>query len=183
MNPGITVFDLDGTLVDVGPFLHLVQGPKKDYDGFHRATNADGLPVAWALNLMRTAAAQGTVPIILTGRAFAHLEQTRDWVARHVVPAVGFTPTVITRNAGDTRRDDQVKRDIVDRLSALGHRVVGAVDDRPQVLALWRELGIDPLVCLRPDWEAAGEPYTDADRAAWARQEPLRRAHGWLPAE
>lgn len=180
---GCFIVDIDGTLVDVAPFLHHVRGPgPKDFDAFHRETNAHGEPVAWVVSLVQALVEQtGMTPVVLTGRPAAHAPDTKAAVDRYLsVPYMG----PITRADGDNRPDHQVKRELVGALVAQGWGPVrGAIDDRPQVLALWRELGLDPVVVLREDWEAAGEHYSAADREAWRRQETIRRHHGWRPDE
>jgi hypothetical protein len=46
------------------------------------------------------------------------------------------------RAVGDHRKDAVVKREIFDREVRDRYRVVGVFDDRMQVVAMWRELGL-----------------------------------------
>ena len=171
------IFDLDGTLVDVAPFLHHLNGPHKNFDAFHSETNTHGLPTGWVVSLAHDLHAAGLSIIVLTGRPARHRDESAEWLDKHL----GVPYELITRPAGDNRSDVAVKRDIYDFLIAEGTEIAGAVDDRPCVLGLWRELELDPLVSFRADWAGVGEHYTDDDLRSWADQEALRRHHGWLP--
>jgi hypothetical protein len=51
------------------------------------------------------------------------------------------------RKTGDTRKDCIVKKEIFFRDISPNYNVVGAIDDRPQVVRLWHSLGIRVLAC------------------------------------
>jgi len=41
--PSAYIFDVDGTLANVDPYIHLVRGPNRNYNAFHEAS-IDALP-------------------------------------------------------------------------------------------------------------------------------------------
>ena len=43
MKPTAYIFDVDGTLANVDPYLHHVRGSNRDYNAFHEAS-IDALP-------------------------------------------------------------------------------------------------------------------------------------------
>lgn len=173
------ICDLDGTLVDVGSTLHHIT-VHKNMDAFHSETNRLAPPVEWVRSWCEHQHHElGHAVVMLTGRSAKYAEGTIDWLGRHVTTFEFHGP--IMRRDRDFRPDHAVKREAFALLGSMGYDIVGAIDDRPQVLALWRELGLDPVVTVRPDWAESGEHYSDADLTAWADQEALRRAHGWSP--
>lgn len=173
------ICDLDGTLVDVSQTIHHIL-VEHNLDRFHNRTNNCAPVVEWVRNWCEHQhQAYGHTVLLLTGRTEKYRPGTREWLGRHI-RTDGFIGPIMRANA-DRRSDDQVKRDAFAALREAGYDIVAAIDDRPRVLALWRDLGLDPIVCLRPDWAGSGEPYSAADEAAWIRQRGVRLAHGWVP--
>lgn len=86
----------------------------------------------------------GVKIIVTTGRDDVCREQSWEWLCRHF----GFEPDdLFMRVTGDMRRDSIVKREILFRHITPKYRVIGALDDRPQVVRLWHSLGIRVLAC------------------------------------
>lgn len=63
------------------------------------------------------------------------------WVLKHQLPV----DAILMRKGGDQRRDGIVKREMFDQSVAPHFDVLLAIDDRPQVCDVWRDLGI-PLM-------------------------------------
>jgi predicted kinase len=81
----------------------------------------------------------GNEVIFCSGRTDGCREATEKWLAEHVgVPYVGL----YMRAAGDMRKDSVVKRELFDRHIRKLWDVVCVFDDRAQVVAAWRELGL-----------------------------------------
>lgn len=156
------IVDVDGTLCDVSTALHHITTPDvtKDFDAFHRAA-AQCPPTGWVLDWCEEQRAAGHTLVIVTGRMYRHYNDTADWLVRHL-PGSFVGP--LMRGDDDVRPDTEVKRDIHALLTDPNYydfEIVGAIDDRPSVIALWRSLGIPTTVVRREDWIAAGEVYTD----------------------
>lgn len=63
------------------------------------------------------------------------------WILKHNLPI----DALLMRKGGDTRKDSIVKREMFEQSIEPFFDVLFAIDDRPQVCDLWRELGV-PLM-------------------------------------
>lgn len=152
--PKATIFDVDGTLVDVRPYRHLVQRPKgeQDFDAFHRAGTTEARLIPEAVDLLKRAQADGHRIIVVSGRNVKWREATR-WhlAARHVT-----CDELLFRGAFMRGSDPYIKEQIYQDVIAPRYDVVHAVDDQPVIARVWRALGI-PKVTLIPGWTDADE--------------------------
>ena len=147
------IFDMDGTLADVSHRLHFLEG-EKDWKAFHGAM-FDDPPVENIANLarlMHKAASQGLgidAVIVVTARHDdPHYERmTREWLDLHDIPY----DRLYMRADSDTRRDHLVKADILQQILDDGFDPVLAIDDRPEVVQMWREHGITTLQCVEDE--------------------------------
>ena len=132
--PNVILVDIDGTLADMGdrsPYAwDLVHR-----DGEHRAI-VDLVDSLWEV---------GYLPIFLSGRDSVCREATEEWL-RKALPNAWRGFDLFMRDEGDTRRDDIVKREIFDREIRGRYNVEFVLDDRDQVVKMWRSLG---LTCLQ----------------------------------
>lgn len=155
------IVDCDGTLVNVHSVRHLVvpeQGGKKNFPEFHRQAEHCP-PNEMVLDYVRTVVALGALPLVTTARMEQWRASTERWLERHLRP-LSFYYLLTMRADGDYRPDTEVKTDMHARLSA-DYDIVGAIDDNPKVVALWRSLGIPtvevPGWWTGPDVPVAGE--------------------------
>ncbi|MGH7743253.1 MAG: AAA family ATPase [Candidatus Dormibacteria bacterium] len=139
--PAAFLVDLDGTLA-------LMNG-RSPYD---ESCVIDDLPnwpvIATVLGLVES----GWHPIFMSGRTEACREDTTRWILAHVfnVRPVSWTVSPIDlhmRAVGDQRPDYVVKLELFDRHVRDQFNVRLSIDDRDQVVALWRRLGITCLQC------------------------------------
>lgn len=145
MRAKAVIADVDGTLADVRAIRHHVLARPKDFDAFH-AASAHVPPHAQALDFVTRHHAAGHVILVVTARRERWLDVTRTWLHRHMpVPFDG----PFHRPDHDLRPDVQVKADIFRYLSR-HYDIRGAVDDNPNVVALWTRLGIPVEVV--PGW-------------------------------
>ncbi|OWK41998.1 AAA family ATPase [Fimbriiglobus ruber] len=142
------IFDIDGTLADATHRLHHVTKEPKNYDAFFAAVGDD--PVIEPIReLAQVLARQDYKIILVSGRSDKVREQTLDWLGRHEVPC----DELHMRREGDYRQDFTIKSEILDELLADGNEIAFVVDDRPSVVAMWRERGLTCLQCR--DWDEA----------------------------
>ena len=130
--PSAVIIDVDGTLAiitDRSPYS--ARGVLKD------KPNAPVIAVAAAL------AAAGNVKIVVSGRNEEARADTEKWLAHHL-PFAFVGPYM--RPAGDSRNDAVLKREVYDREIKPKFHVVCVLDDRDQVVRMWRSLG---LTCLQ----------------------------------
>lgn len=123
------IIDIDGTLANIehrSPF---------DHTKFHLDTLNH--PIAKLSKCF-------TKTIILTGRDEKHRDITSDWLASHNM----FYEKLHMRPEGDVRPDYVVKKEIFFNEIAPYYNVELVVEDRKQVVDMWRELG---LICAQID--------------------------------
>lgn len=129
------IVDVDGTLA------HIADG-RNPYDA-SRAMN-DELDDAVSV-ITAMAYQNGYKVIILTGRSAEHRQVTEEWLEANGVPY----DELYTRAEGDTRKDSIVKEELYRTHVEPRYRVKFVLDDRNQVVDMWRNIG---LKCLQVDY-------------------------------
>jgi predicted kinase/phosphoglycolate phosphatase-like HAD superfamily hydrolase len=142
------LFDIDGTLADATHRLHHVTREPKNYDAFFAAVGDDPV-IEPVRELAQALDKQGYKLILVSGRSDKVRDLTEEWLARHEVP----NHELHMRVDGDYRPDYVVKAEILDGIQADGNEVAFVVDDRPSVVAMWRERGLTCFQCR--DWDEA----------------------------
>lgn len=143
--PAIVV-DLDGTLLNLDGLRDWGNGKRTDYDEFHKLA-LEAPPNDLMVFETQDHFAQGRVVFIATARSRKYWNETAAWLGKHNVPY----HKLLMRDPDDMRHDAEVKREMfIDILSE--HEVLHAWDDHPDVLAVWKELGVP--VTEVPGWEA-----------------------------
>lgn len=126
--PSAVLCDLDGTLALIGD--------RSPYDNTGLCIN-DGLnePVALLLGAMYRDAYD---IVLMSGREDCVREATEEWLDN-----IGIRHRALhMRATGDKRKDSIVKRELFDQHVAGKHNVTFVIDDRPQVVRMWREMGL-----------------------------------------
>lgn len=129
------IFDMDGTLADVSGIRHLLP----DFDAFHLAS-VDSPPHDWVARRARWCPTVGIAPVVVTARRARYRHVTAWWLAMHEIPSAAL----IMRADHDGRPDAVVKRDMLAQIRRSWHPIL-AYDDRPEVLAMWKEQGLTTL--------------------------------------
>jgi len=134
--PTAYIFDVDGTLANVDPYLHYVRGSDRDYDAFHEAS-VDALPNFEVVQMLNEAFFDQMHVLIVTSRKEKYRGLTSYWLAKNDISH----HALYMRKDDDNRPDYEVKKDIL--FSIKKHwNVFHAVDDNPNVIRLWEEHGI-----------------------------------------
>lgn len=123
--PNAVIVDIDGTLAtmqDRGPFE------------WHRV--GEDAPNRAVVDLVRDLIAAGENVIIMSGRDGVCRPQTEAWLAEHVAPGLPLH----MRAAGDQRADSIVKWELFRDHVAGKYHVRFVLDDRDQVIHLWRRV-------------------------------------------
>lgn len=133
--PKAIIFDLDGTLA-----LHVERGP---FELHKLSTDAPNKMVVQYLKMLHHA---GYKIITVSGREsgtkedpMEYYEATKAWMDKYEIP----WETHIQREQGDERKDDIVKEEIFWNKIAPHYDVKLAVDDRNQVVEMWRRIGVE----------------------------------------
>lgn len=147
LRPPAVIIDIDGTLADVHCFSHhIVKHPgqrHKDFGEFHKRT-PHAEPKQQALNYIDDALEAGMALIILTARREMWLEASRQFIDR----VIKVPYELHMRPDDDFGNDIQFKKHHLKYLRR-HYDVRGAIEDNPQVAAMFEKAGVP--VELVPD--------------------------------
>jgi len=149
------VFDIDGTLANCDHRRHLVEkfkpdGTKnkhRDYEQFHDLCHMDTVHEGVRTMLVAMIDATYHDIVFVTGRPERTRDATFSWLMQHVFCQVEHDRDfdLYMRPDGDTRADYIVKQEILDT-KLVKEEILFCVDDRQQVVDMWRRNG---LVCMQ----------------------------------
>jgi predicted kinase len=135
----IIICDIDGTIADLTHRLHYVWGETKDWPSFFDLVGQDKFRDDVWKEVINNAFDHDAEVIFVSGRSDITRSDTVDWIREHTALE---TFKLLMRQSWDRRDDTVVKREMYDKyLSRM--RVVRVYDDRPRVIRMWRELGLD----------------------------------------
>jgi hypothetical protein len=135
--PRAVLCDIDGTLALMGKGKPGRRGP---FD-WHRVGEDDPhTPIIELVAILRTA---GFPIIYLSGRDESCRRITESWLLHHGL-LTGDEPLHMRRH-NDNRPDHQVKRQIYRHKIEPYYDVAYVIDDRDQVVRMWRSLGLTVL--------------------------------------
>jgi len=141
------IFDIDGTIADNTHRQHYVAGKKKDWKGFLSEMDHDE-PIQSIITLIqiihRDSHPLRARVMLVTGRPEYYRPTTFSWLTKHKI----FYDQLLMRKDGDHREDWLVKEDILKELiERFGAKPIFVVDDRQQVVDMWRR---HKITCLQP---------------------------------
>jgi hypothetical protein len=133
------IIDLDGTLSDCNHRLHLIEGPKKNWDSFFEGCIDDPV-IEPMLNILKMFRDDYKI-VIITARPEKNRELTTQWLYNNQIK---FDALYMRRNV-DFRKSPQVKSDLVDQAIANLYNPIYAFEDREDCCVMFRERGIYAL--------------------------------------
>lgn len=137
------LFDIDGTIADIEHRRGFLDDVRPDWNRFNGAMG-DDTPNSSVVSLYKTLWQSGEYELLfLTGRHEKYRGVTEQWLAWNEIP---FSRLLMRKNK-DNRADHIVKEEILDQLLARGASIEFVVDDRQQVVDMWRRRGITCLQC------------------------------------
>lgn len=144
MNSKQTIlFDIDGTLANIEHRRIFLDQDRPDWKSFNAAMGDDTLNEN-IVNLYRVLRdSQKYDIIIVTGRNESFRAITETWLTWN---GIEFE-RLLMRADRDMRADHIIKEEILDRLLDEGKDIAFTVDDRQQVVDMWRRRGITCLQC------------------------------------
>ena len=131
--PAAWLVDIDGTLAHMSD--------RSPYH-WHRVGEDAVSPAVLAAVKAFAAAPDDAAIVLLSGRDSVCRPETEEWLARHEVPY----DELYMRPEGDNRKDSIVKAELFDRHIRHRYRILAVLDDRDQVVRMWRRMG---LVCFQ----------------------------------
>ena len=142
MKPTI-LFDIDGTIADIRHRRPLLTQEVPDWKSFNKLMGQD-TPNEPVVSLYRSLWKLHSFEIILvSGRNEKYRKITEQWLVWNEIPF----GRLLMRMDDDNRADYLVKKEILDKLISEGKNIEFAVDDRQQVVDMWRENGITCFQC------------------------------------
>jgi predicted kinase len=135
--PRAVLVDIDGTVA--------LKGARSPFDETRVHEDRPNLPV---ISVVRALAEQEYWVVFVSGRTAGCRAATERWLAEHV----GVQFDLYMRAEGDTRKDSIVKREIFDEHIRDQYDVTCVIDDRNQVVSMWRSLGLTVLQCAEGDF-------------------------------
>lgn len=147
----IVICDVDGTISDPSARLHYVTPPKKkgkkpfikDWNSFFLEMENDTVKKETQDKLIKYYN-EGKTVIFMSARPEKYREVTLRWLQSHFLT---FAYTIIMRKDGDKRLDTDVKREMFEQHFPDKSVVHAILDDRPSVIRLWKELGLNVIDC------------------------------------
>lgn len=134
----VVICDLDGTLCDISHRLHFAQSEPKDWESFFAGISQDALRLD-VLNAVDEAQTINQAELILvSARPETYRTETEEWLSKHQIKYTAL----IMRPAQDKRPDTEIKEEMYNKYLK-GLNIVKVFDDRPRVIAMWREKGLD----------------------------------------
>jgi predicted kinase len=122
------IFDIDGSLAEMhdrGPFEW--EKVKNDHCRKDIA------------NMLSNLKENGNTVYLFSGRSDICRKETEEWLKENNIEYDGL----FMRKDGDNRKDSIIKRELfMENVYNKGFYVCGVIDDRPQIIRLWKELGI-----------------------------------------
>jgi uncharacterized HAD superfamily protein len=121
-------YDMDGSLSRCGHRLHYIATKPRNFDAFEAECHKDPInePVAETLKALQAA---GYKILIVTARMDGRKQLTVDWLAKHNIPY----DALYMRKQDDTRKDDIIKKELLDKIKEDGYDLKMAFDDRKRV--------------------------------------------------
>jgi|SRR6478609_5844165 len=132
--PNALIVDLDGTLANLNGRLPY---------GDAQANCGNDLLREDVLDMVRDERGESEdddpFVLIVSGRFDTYADQTAAWLEKHGVE----WDELFMRRADDQRADQLIKQEIYEDFIEPFFNVVRVYDDRPKVIRMWRELGLD----------------------------------------
>lgn len=125
--PSAWLVDIDGTLAKM-----IGRGPFE----WHRVDEDE--PIDHVIDLVKILKNSGMTIIVMSGRDGSCEALTRTWLDAWEVPYDEF----YLRTEGDMRKDNIIKDELFERHIRGRYYVRGVLDDRDQVIKMWREKGL-----------------------------------------
>lgn len=135
------LLDVDGTVANNAHRQHHLDKKPKDWKGFFSELSKD-TPKVMVLGVAQMmATTMGLHPVVLTGRAEEHREETAQWLIKHA-PWLGPSP-LFMRADDDKRPDTEYKKQLYLNTIKPRYDVQVIFEDRASVVAMWRSLGLE----------------------------------------
>jgi putative acid phosphatase of HAD superfamily subfamily IIIB len=143
------IVDLDQSLINNEHRQHFMQGDTKRWASFFDAMRDDTVYPEVKLIVDLIFRHTEIAVLLVTGRP-SHLHGVTLQNLHDL--EINFT-ALIMRAQNDNRADAEVKLDMLEGIKSMGFDPLFVIDDRPEVVHMWRSQGIRCLQCDPKGWE------------------------------
>lgn len=141
----VVVCDIDGTIANIKHRLKYAKGEDKNWKTFFSLVHLDVPRFEVARLVIDSLKKNDAKLIFVSARPETIRPETEKWLKENILAHPEIAERylcLLMRKQNDKRDDTEVKNDIYKKyLSA--QRVVEVFDDRPKVIRMWRELGLN----------------------------------------
>jgi len=130
------IVDVDGTVALMNPPESMYGRTPFEWDKVK--LDSPNQPIIDLVQILRDT---GLKVVITTGRDGVALNDTKAWLTSHGV----VYDAIFSRPEGDYRPDTEIKKEIYDDHIKNTYNIIYVIDDRKQVVEMWRELGLTVL--------------------------------------
>ncbi len=134
----IVICDIDGTIADLKHRLHFIKDKPVDWDRFYSTADEDTV-IQSTVMLVKGLMQKGCQVVFMTARPEKYRAITEQWLHKNIdIPYLAL----LMRKNDDMRSDTIVKKELY--AQHLEDKIVRyAIDDRPRIIRMWEELGIE----------------------------------------
>lgn len=140
----LVISDLDGTLANCEHRVHFVRDKPKDWNAFYAGVLDDKVNEA----VLRVCYAFASVLVFTSGRPERCRQDTMTWLAKFGLAQM----PLFMRSNNDYRRDYIIKQEILDKYLGGASNILFAMDDRQQVVDMWRRNAITTFQVAKGDF-------------------------------
>lgn len=138
----LVIFDIDGTVANLNHRLKHIEGEVKDWDAFYSECDKD-LPIRYMTTLFSMVRKYALIGF-LTGRPEKYRKQTAQWLKDNHFEDYQF---LLMRPNGYNKPDWYFKKRTYLEHIEPRYNVLFVIEDRSQVVKMWREMNILCLQC------------------------------------
>lgn len=131
--PKAIIIDVDGTIAKKSPIRNHYQWDLVELD----------IPIKFNIDLIKSITKKQIYPIFLSGRDGICYNLTKRWIEDNLNYK---NYSLFMREINDTRNDRLIKEELFFNNVANNYNVIAAIDDRPRVIRLWKDLGIPNVI-------------------------------------
>lgn len=140
-NKKVYVFDIDGTLADIGHRVHFVKNKPKNWKAFNASMSFDK-PYHDMVDMVRVCySVDGSSLVLCSGRGSENRFTTVKWLAEHNIPY----HALYMRAEKDYRKDSIIKVELLNQIRKDFGEPFMWFDDRNQVVEAIRAEGVRVL--------------------------------------
>lgn len=152
MRPRAVIFDIDGTIADIGHRCRMIKDWINVTDAqvaAYAARMDDDQPILPMVELARTLHTAGFAILLLTARDNSQYRRTKDWMKAHGVP---FDQLYMReqRKPGEAWEENHIYKLKQLAIIRKKYQIEFAVDDESRVTKMFRDNGVVCLQCA--DW-------------------------------